>query len=180
MQFGSLHRAAWLAVMERMACQLVRCDNILVYVPAEAVQSCSHSHALQCTACWAFAAIASLESKYAISKGQLLDLSEQQALDCSGPKSGCSGGFSTDVFRYAQRKGITTDAVYGAYRGTKQACNEAALVRAPASQKVRILTAPGYKDIPPNSATELMKVGSPDWGTQSMQVSSFTAVDPWL
>jgi len=46
-----------------------------------------------CGSCWAFSAVASAESKHAINSGQLLQLSEQQLVDCSKSSNyGCSGG----------------------------------------------------------------------------------------
>ena len=45
-----------------------------------------------CGSCWAFSAVASSESAYAITSGELLRFSEQNLLDCS-PCLGCNGGW---------------------------------------------------------------------------------------
>jgi len=51
-----------------------------------------------CGSCWTFATAETIESHYAIAKGPLWDLSEQQILDCTsnpdqcGGTGGCSGG----------------------------------------------------------------------------------------
>jgi len=47
--------------------------------------------------CWAHAAVASLESAYAIATGDLVKLSEQQLCDCSGCGSCRSGGDEQDA-----------------------------------------------------------------------------------
>lgn len=62
-----------------------------------------------CGSCWAFSAIETLESTYALFKGlsgdQIPDFSEQQAVDCvrGAPygSEGCNGGWMDDVFDYA-------------------------------------------------------------------------------
>lgn len=42
--------------------------------------------------CWAFAAIATVESAYAIEYGILRNLSEQELLDCNLDNNACKGG----------------------------------------------------------------------------------------
>lgn len=48
-----------------------------------------------CGACWAFSAAAALESHYFFKTGQLISLSEQNLIDCTGPygNKGCLGGY---------------------------------------------------------------------------------------
>jgi len=58
----------------------------------------------KCGSCWSFAAAETVESHWALAKGQLWDLSEQQILDCTsnpqhcGGSGGCSGGTSEVAF----------------------------------------------------------------------------------
>ena len=63
-----------------------------------------------CQAGWAFAAIASVETAF-ISKGMVLNLSEQQLVDCSGPQGnqGCNGGLHSNGLIYVKNNGITTE-----------------------------------------------------------------------
>lgn len=56
-----------------------------------------------CGSCWAFSAIATSESAYAITTGQLLQFSEQNLIDC-GAGDGCSGGWPEDACNYVIEK----------------------------------------------------------------------------
>jgi cathepsin L len=119
---------------------------------------------LQCGSCWAFAAAAAFESKLAIEKGISWDQSVQQLIDCvsdpqgSTPRSGCGPGFSTDAMSYLAAQGGVSTPNYKSYRAQKDSCNSQLLSGLPPSSKYRLASSPGYKDIQPNSATELMKV----------------------
>jgi len=55
-----------------------------------------------CGACYSFSAAATLESQYYIKYGQMLDLSEQQIINCNPYSTGCRGGNIALVFRYLQ------------------------------------------------------------------------------
>ncbi|XP_063674990.1 uncharacterized protein LOC134811826 [Bolinopsis microptera] len=72
-----------------------------------------------CGSCWAFAAVASLESHYAIKTGTLKTLSEQQLLDCTYSDygyDGCQGGWMGDAFKQIRNKlgnRLATSETYG-------------------------------------------------------------------
>lgn len=77
----------------------------------------------QCGSCWAFSAIAALESSFFISKGLNLTLSQQQLVDCSSSYGnyGCNGGWPASAFAYIKAGNITTNATYG-YVAKTQTC----------------------------------------------------------
>ena len=85
----------------------------------------------QCGSCWAFATTANAESVWAISNGNLLDLSEEFLVDCASGlgyfNMGCNGGNPDSAFKYMINNGQCTDASYPytAVTGTCQKCTSA-------------------------------------------------------
>lgn len=76
----------------------------------------------QCGSCWAFSTCASMESRYALSSGELLKFSEQQLVDCDTREDqGCNGGLMDSAFTYLESKGAMLESDYG-YTATDGRC----------------------------------------------------------
>lgn len=79
----------------------------------------------QCGSCWAFSSIGAIEGAWAIAKNELIDLSEQELVDCAtGPaygSHGCNGGQMDGGFKYVEQNGVCNLADYPYTSGsTKQ------------------------------------------------------------
>jgi cathepsin L len=76
----------------------------------------------QCGSCWAFATTANAETVWAISSGQLLDLSEEFLVDCASGAGyfnmGCNGGQPDTAFKYMINNGQCTETSYPYKAGT--------------------------------------------------------------
>jgi C1A family cysteine protease len=81
----------------------------------------------QCGSCWAFSATGAIESSWAISKGELINLSEQELVDCAtGIKyggHGCNGGQMDGAFKYVEQFGLCSDIEYP-YSATQTSCTK--------------------------------------------------------
>ena len=72
--------------------------------------------------CWAFTAVATVESLNAIVTGELISLSEQEIVDCDDQGTHCQPGYIHKAYRYILRNGgIDTDDNYP-YVGVQQEC----------------------------------------------------------
>ena len=77
----------------------------------------------QCGSCWTFSATGAVEGAWAIAKGQLIDLSEEELVECAGLKygsMGCNGGQMEGAFKYIIEKGQCSLSSYPYTSGTGQ------------------------------------------------------------
>ncbi|KAJ8726657.1 hypothetical protein PYW07_001355 [Mythimna separata] len=76
----------------------------------------------QCGGCYAFSASGNIEGQYAIKHGSLIELSEQQIIDCDKGSKGCRGGSMPASFRsIIQQGGIETEDDYP-YEASQSYC----------------------------------------------------------
>lgn len=63
-----------------------------------------------CGSCWAFGAVSATEAHTRINEGVILDLSEQQAIDCNFQGSDCDGGSSVHAYQLHVDPGAVSEA----------------------------------------------------------------------
>jgi len=88
----------------------------------------------QCGSCWTFSSTGAVEGIWAISKGQLIDLAEQELVDCATGLAygshGCNGGQMEGAFKYIIGNGQCSLASYPykAVDGNCQKCTAIAYI----------------------------------------------------
>ncbi|KAM3391089.1 hypothetical protein ACQJBY_012638 [Aegilops geniculata] len=76
----------------------------------------------QCFSCWAFSAVAMMESLYFIKTGTLVPLSEQQLVDCDKYDGGCNRGYYHRAFQWIMENGGLTTAALYPYKAVRGVC----------------------------------------------------------
>jgi len=106
----------------------------------------------QCGSCWAFATVANAESIWAIEKGDLLVLSEQEVVDCSKGfgywNRGCNGGIQDLSFKFMMEHGLTTDQAYPYTSGSTK-------TEGPCEPYTSVVTFSNCYDVQPNNQSAL-------------------------
>jgi len=103
----------------------------------------------QCGSCWAFSTTGSVEGVYQLNTGDLVPLSEQNLMDCSGTygNQGCDGGLMVSAYQYIiANKGVDTEASYP-YKMADQDCKYS-------SSNIGA-TISGYKSVPSKNEASL-------------------------
>jgi hypothetical protein len=80
-----------------------------------------------CGSCWAFSAVAGLESEIAIAAstpGTFLDLSEQIVLSCETGSDGCNGGYIYNAAEFLKDNGTAEEDCFP-YTATNNSCSNA-------------------------------------------------------
>ncbi|NWI39444.1 CATS protein, partial [Picathartes gymnocephalus] len=102
-----------------------------------------------CGSCWAFSAVGALEAQVKLKTGNLVSLSAQNLVDCSGMygNKGCAGGFMTEAFQYIiDNGGIESDESYP-YTAQNGTCHYNASARAASCSR--------FQELPPGDEAAL-------------------------
>lgn len=84
---------------------------------------------LGCGSCWVFGTVGAYEGSYAILRNVLVDVSEQDILDCSGSKFSCRfGGWPSWAASYLVYSGTVSENEIQ-YQGVKRDCNTTFLIK---------------------------------------------------
>jgi C1A family cysteine protease len=102
----------------------------------------------QCGSCWAFSAVGTVESAYALAAGKLGSYAEQQLVDCdtTGGSQGCTGGFNQYGISYIGSTGVAAESSYP-YTATDGSCRASSVSKALSAGSVT-----GYKSVGKNNA----------------------------
>merc|ERR1712224_223219 len=102
----------------------------------------------QCGSCWAFSAVGTVESAYALAAGKLGSYAEQQLVDCStnGGSQGCNGGFNQYGIAYIGQTGIAAESSYP-YTATDGSCRASSV-----SKELQAGAVTGYQSVGKNNA----------------------------
>jgi C1A family cysteine protease len=102
----------------------------------------------QCGSCWAFSAVGTVESAYALAAGKLGSYAEQQLVDCdtTGGSQGCNGGFNQYGISYIGSTGIASESSYP-YTATDGSCRASSV-----SKELPAGTVAGYQSVGKNNA----------------------------
>jgi len=109
----------------------------------------------RCGSCWSFAAAEAIESLFSRATGQLVELSEQNILDCTpnplhcGGRGGCEGATAELAFEQMEITGISSEWAYPymSYGGDDFECNKKPRAYAKIS---------GYVTLPSNQQDPLL------------------------
>jgi len=79
-----------------------------------------------CGSCWAFSAVETVESAWALAGNTLTEFSEQQVVSCDTTDGGCNGGNTPTAYAYIESAGglaTETDYPYASSSGTAPSCS---------------------------------------------------------
>jgi cathepsin L len=103
-----------------------------------------------CGSCWSFASVGTVEGAYFLKTDKLVQLSEQQLVDCSTKfgNKGCHGGWMDNAYKYILKYGLESAKDYS-YTAKEGKCHY---------DKSDVVTKiSGYNDIAPRDEKTMAK-----------------------
>jgi cathepsin F len=76
-----------------------------------------------CGGCWAFSTAANIESQYLMKYGKVVDLSEQNFINCISKNLGCNGGNMKNAMTYIQGAGGVVLESSQPYKNSRSSCS---------------------------------------------------------
>eukprot|EP00708_Paratrimastix_pyriformis_P003261 GAFH01002032.1.p1 GENE.GAFH01002032.1~~GAFH01002032.1.p1 ORF type:complete len:341 (-),score=45.48 GAFH01002032.1:295-1164(-) len=93
----------------------------------------------ECGSCWAFSAVAAIESANFLKNKNLVKLSEQQLIDCCPSCQGCQGGFMPDAYQcLIEEGGLDQEDCYPYDEADKTCRYQASCARASVASFVEV------------------------------------------